>query len=86
MTKIENICNCPYKTLDLVTCPNCYCAEKWRGLPGRGQLPSHDMAVERLAIDVIDGWYGDGNLRKERLYDEVQSRVNRILSPRYRYI
>lgn len=50
------------------------CAEKWRG-----QLPSHDMAVERLAIDVIDDWYGDGDLRKERPYNEVQNRVNRIL-------
>lgn len=85
MLKIENLCNCPYKALDFVMRPNCYCAEEWRGVLGSGQVPDHDMAVERLAIDVIDGWYGDGNLCKERLYDEVQNRVNRILS-RYHYI
>ena len=39
--------------------------------------------IEKLAHDVIQGKYGNGNIRKEKLgilYDTVQKKVNQILS------
>lgn len=39
--------------------------------------------IEKLAHDVIQGKYGNGNIRKEKLgilYDTVQAKVNQILS------
>lgn len=38
-----------------------------------------DEAIHKMAQDVIKGMYGNGFLRKERLYTTIQNEVNRIL-------
>ena len=55
-----------------------YCEEKEAEIP---VLPK-DETIERLAIDVINGKYGNGDQRKNNLglkYNLVQDYVNRIL-------
>ncbi len=45
--------------------------------------PAHTKSVEELANEVIQGLWGNGQERKDRLgnrYSEVQARVNEILS------
>lgn len=38
-----------------------------------------DNAITAIAIDVINGKWGNGNDRKEKLYAAIQSRVNELL-------
>lgn len=38
-----------------------------------------DMAIQKMALDVIQGMYGNGFMRSERLYDAIQNRVNQIM-------
>ena len=55
---------------------------------GEGSSPSpfpdvsdvtSDMAIQKMALDVIKGMYGNGFLREKRLYETIQGRVNDIL-------
>ena len=41
--------------------------------------PEIDNAITTIAIDVINGKWGNGNVRKEKLYAAIQSRVNELL-------
>ena len=41
--------------------------------------PEIDYAITTIALDVINGKWGNGNDRKEKLYAAIQSRVNEIL-------
>ena len=48
-----------------------------------------EKSIEELAREVIEGKYGNGQERKDRLgdrYSEVQSRVNEILAPKVTYL
>ena len=48
-----------------------------------------EKSVEELAREVIEGKYGNGQERKDRLgdrYSEVQARVNEILAPKVTYL
>ena len=38
-----------------------------------------DDAITTIAIAVLDGRYGNGDARKQALYDAIQSRVNELL-------
>lgn len=38
-----------------------------------------EEAIEKMAKDVIKGMYGNGSVRKERLYRTIQAKVNDIL-------
>ena len=38
-----------------------------------------DQAIQKMAEDVIKGYYGNGFMRAERLYKVIQDRVNQIL-------
>ena len=42
-------------------------------------LPEIDDALTTIALDVINGKWGNGNDRKEKLYAAIQSRVNELL-------
>ena len=46
--------------------------------PAGNQITSQ-QAIHKMALDVIDGKYGNGFLRKERLYTAIQGEVNKIL-------
>lgn len=49
----------------------------------------HDKSTEELANEVIQGLWGNGQERKDRLgsrYSEVQARVNEILAPKVNYL
>ena len=38
-----------------------------------------EMAIHKMALDVIDGMYGSGTARKDNIYKTVQNEVNEIL-------
>lgn len=38
-----------------------------------------DQAIQKMAEDVIQGYYGNGFMRAERLYKVIQDRVNQIM-------
>lgn len=42
--------------------------------------PEIDNALTTIALDVINGKWGNGNDRKEKLYAAIQSRVNELLN------
>lgn len=46
--------------------------------PKQGYITTQE-AVHKMAEDVIQGKYGNGFARKERLYKTVQDEVNKIL-------
>lgn len=49
----------------------------------------NDKSTEELANEVIQGLWGNGQERKDRLgsrYSEVQARVNEILAPKVNYL
>lgn len=60
-------------------CPKCCDVYKIYNMSGF--MPSRcelDEAIEVMARAVIAGGYGNGKERKERLYTDIQGRVNEI--------
>jgi len=52
----------------------------------KADTEANEKTVEELATEVINGVYGNGNERKEKLgdrYEKVQARVNEMLAPQY---
>ena len=39
-----------------------------------------DDAITRVAIEAINGKYGNGSARKENIYKAVQSRIDELLA------
>ena len=71
---------CPYKASGRTVCPNRNDLIDGYGCAGKCLVPSHEMAIERLAIDVVNNWYGKNDARKERIFNEIQDRVNQIVA------
>ena len=69
-----------------------YVGEKFNGYIYNPNIKYPDKTVDEVAHEVIDGKWGNGLTRKRRLqeagynYDEVQKRVNELLSQPVYYI